>query len=69
MPLGKVTNQKYYDYIIGNPPFLGSQRMNKTQKEELKAVLSAKVGRKHIWKAVGAMDYVCGWYAKAAARH
>lgn len=45
MPLGKVTNQKYYDYIIGNPPFLGSQRMNKTQKEELKAVLSAKVGR------------------------
>ena len=66
MPLGKVTNQKYYDYIIGNPPFLGSQRMNKTQKEELKAVLSAKVGRKHIWKAVGAMDYVCGWYAKAA---
>ena len=66
MPLGKVTNKKYYDYIIGNPPFLGSQRMNKTQKEELKAVLSAKVGRKPIWKAVGAMDYVCGWYAKAA---
>lgn len=66
MPLGKVTNKKYYDYIIGNPPFLGSQRMNKTQKEELKAVLSAKVGRKSIWKAVGAMDYVCGWYAKAA---
>lgn len=66
MPLGKVTNKKYYDYIIGNPPFLGSQRMNKEQKEELKAVLSAKVGRKSIWKAVGAMDYVCGWYAKAA---
>lgn len=65
-PLGKVTNKKYYDYIIGNPPFLGSQRMNKTQKEELKSVLSAKVGRKSIWKAVGAMDYVCGWYAKAA---
>lgn len=64
--LGKVTNKKYYDYIIGNPPFLGSQRMNKTQKEELKSVLSAKVGRKSIWKAVGAMDYVCGWYAKAA---
>lgn len=66
MPLGKVTNKKYYDYIIGNPPFLGSQRMNKIQKEELKTVLSAKVGRKKIWKAVGAMDYVCGWYAKAA---
>ena len=65
-PLGKVTNKKYYDYIIGNPPFLGSQRMNKTQKEELNAVLSGKVGRKSIWKAVGAMDYVCGWYAKAA---
>lgn len=64
--LGKVTNKKYYDYIIGNPPFLGSQRMNKVQKEELKAVLSGKVGRKKIWKAVGAMDYVCGWYAKAA---
>lgn len=66
MPLGKVTNKKYYDYIIGNPPFLGSQRMNKKQKEELNAVLSDKVGRKSIWKAVGAMDYVCGWYAQAA---
>lgn len=65
-PLGKVTNKKYYDYIIGNPPFLGSQRMNKTQKEELNTVLSGKVGGKPIWKAVGAMDYVCGWYAKAA---
>lgn len=66
MPLGKVTNKKYYDYIIGNPPFLGSQRMNKTQKKELNAVLSGKVGRNTVWKAVGAMDYVCGWYAKAA---
>lgn len=65
MALGKVTNKKYYDYIIGNPPFLGSQRMNKIQKKELNAVLSAKVGSKCIWKAVGSMDYVCGWYAKA----
>lgn len=61
-----VINPRSLDYIIGNPPFLGSQRMNKTQKKELKAVLSAKDGRKSIWKAVGAMDYVCGWYAKAA---
>lgn len=66
IPLGKVTNKRYYDFIIGNPPFLGSQRMNKNQKEDLNAVLSGKVGRKSIWKAVGAMDYVCGWYAKAA---
>lgn len=62
----EVVNPRSLDYIIGNPPFLGSQRMNKVQKKELKAVLSAKFGRKSIWKAVGAMDYVCGWYAKAA---
>jgi hypothetical protein len=62
----KIVNPRSLDYIIGNPPFLGSQRMNKTQKKELKAVLSAKDGRKSIWKAVGAMDYICGWYVKAA---
>ena len=65
-PLGTVTNKRYYDYIIGNPPFLGSQRMNDNQKKELNAVMSEKVGSKCIWQSVGTMDYVCGWYVKAA---
>lgn len=43
-------------YIIGNPPFKGYKQQNKREKEELKSIgiESRKV------------DYVAGWYFKAA---
>ena len=46
-------------YIIGNPPFVGARLMSKEQKDEL---MSLFVGCKN----VGNLDYVGGWYMKAA---
>lgn len=48
------------NYIIGNPPFYGARNMTPAQKADLVAVFGAK------WKNVGNLDYVCGWYRKAA---
>ena len=48
------------DYIMGNPPFVGARMMSAGQKEDLIDVFGAK------WKNIGNMDYVCGWYKKAA---
>lgn len=48
------------DYIIGNPPFVGARLMNKEQKEDLLGVFGKD------WKNVGNLDYVSGWYKKAA---
>lgn len=48
------------NYIMGNPPFVGARLMSKEQKEDLISVFGAK------WKNIGNLDYVCGWYKKAA---
>lgn len=48
------------DYIIGNPPFLGARNQSKEQKDELKEVFPTGT------KNVGNIDYVAGWYIKAA---
>ena len=47
-------------YICGNPPYLGSTWQSKEQKEDLKAVFD---GRLKNWKS---LDYVAGWFMKAA---
>ena len=47
------------DYIMGNPPFVGHQWRTKEQAEDLEVVCS------DIPKC-GKLDYVCGWYNKAA---
>ena len=49
----------YYDYIIGNPPFVGARQMSKEQKEDVLHIFGEK------WKNVGNLDYVCCWYLKA----
>ena len=46
-----------YDYIIGNPPFVGYTFQSDKQKEDLNFVAD-EMGRN--------IDYVVGWYAKAA---
>ncbi|MBQ7594355.1 MAG: class I SAM-dependent DNA methyltransferase [Synergistaceae bacterium] len=45
-------------YIMGNPPFLGYSTQKKYQKEDMTDIFSAK--------AAGKIDYVAGWYYKAA---
>lgn len=46
------------DYIVGNPPFLGSRVMDKAQKAELRAVAKG-------FKTPGFLDYVAAWYILA----
>ena len=46
-----------YDYIIGNPPFVGYAYQTKEQKEDLR-VLMKGFGNN--------IDYVAGWYYKAS---
>ena len=47
----------HFDYIMGNPPFVGYAYQSKEQKEDLAAIM----------KGFGSnIDYVAGWYLKAA---
>lgn len=50
----------HFDYIMGNPPFVGARMMSESQKQDVIDIFGAK------WKNVGNMDYVCCWYKKAA---
>ena len=52
-------SEHHYDYIMGNPPFVGARLMSESQKSD---VLS-------VWgnvKNIGNVDYVSCWYKKAA---
>lgn len=53
VPAGKL------NYILGNPPFLGSRTMTKEQKVELRTVAKG-------YQQAGFLDYVTGWYILAA---
>ena len=55
----QVAPKERLTYIMGNPPFVGARIMNKTQKDELFAVFGKL-------KNAGNLDYVAGWYVKAA---
>ncbi len=48
-----------YDYIIGNPPFVGARWMDKRQKEDVTLTFGKT------WHGAGDLDYVCCWYKKA----
>lgn len=48
------------NYIMGNPPFVGKKEQTKEQKADLVALFDKKA------KGVGNLDYVTGWYIKAA---
>jgi len=49
----------HFDYIMGNPPFVGARWMNKGQKDDVISVFGNK------WNGVGDLDYVACWYKKA----
>ncbi len=46
-------------YILGNPPFIGSKLMAEEQRKDIISVFGNL-------KGVGVLDYVSGWYGKAA---
>jgi type I restriction-modification system DNA methylase subunit len=52
------------DYIIGNPPFIGSSRMSKTQKNQIRKIYLDNNGKS--LKNSGLNDYVSGWFYKAS---
>ena len=57
---GDAEARRHFDYIIGNPPFSGKKEQSPEKKEELVALFDKK-NRKS-----GILDYVAGWYVKAA---
>jgi hypothetical protein len=48
-----------FDFILGNPPFIGSNVMNQNQRDSIVREFDNIQGS-------GVLDYVTGWYIKAA---
>ncbi|MDZ4757733.1 MAG: type IIL restriction-modification enzyme MmeI [Bacteroidota bacterium] len=55
----KIIFKNTFDYIIGNPPFIGSAYQNEAQKRDMDLIFSGL-------KSYGMLDYVAAWYKKAA---
>ena len=55
---------KHFDYIMGNPPFMGYSNQNGDQKSEMLSLFVDERGKP--LKTAGKIDYVSGWYWKAA---
>ena len=53
------TGERRYDYIMGNPPFVGARIMGSAQKSDVLHVFDNA-------KNAGNLDYVACWYKKAA---
>ena len=60
MDWNTVCSKYQLTYIIGNPPFLGARVMSAEQKTDMLSVFGKD------WHNVGNLDYVSGWYLKAA---
>lgn len=58
-PLEGEIEQPRFNYILGNPPFLGKQYQEKSQREDMELIFQGL-------KGAGVLDYVTCWYLKAA---
>ncbi len=59
---GKVPKEKIkikFDFILGNPPFIGKKEQTQGQKAEMEMLFAGVNGS-------GVLDYVTAWYLKAA---
>lgn len=54
-----VISSNNLDFIIGNPPYAGARTMIQSQKQDLHRIAKG-------WERLGTLDYVSGWYIKAA---
>lgn len=59
IPWEDVISKEKLTYILGNPPFIGSNIMTKIQRAEV-------VKEFHDVKGAGVLDYVTAWYLKAS---
>lgn len=55
----KTKEKTTFDYILGNPPFIGTAYQSKEQKEDMARVFNGV-------KSFGMLDYVCAWYIVSA---
>ena len=61
---GEVIAPEKLDFIMGNPPFVGYAYQSKEQKEDMLSIYVDEKGKPY--KTAGKIDYVAGWYMKAA---
>lgn len=59
LPWENETDIKQYNYILGNPPFIGKSLQNISQKSDMEIIFKGI-------KGAGVLDYVTAWYIKAA---
>ena len=59
-----VIPKEKLNYLYGNPPFLGYSIQSKSQKEDILSIYKDEKGK--AYKTAGKIDYVAGWYFKAA---
>lgn len=59
-----VVPKEKLNYIMGNPPFVGYSLQSKAQKEDMLSIYVDEKGKPY--KTAGKIDYVAGWYFKAA---
>ena len=55
----KPREKNHYDFIMGNPPFVGASMMSAEQKEDAVSIFGKK-------KRANSIDFVGAWYYKAA---
>lgn len=60
-----VVPKEKLNYIMGNPPFVGYSLQSKEQKEDILSIYRDEKGKPY--KTAGKIDYVAGWYWKAAS--
>ena len=59
-----IVPKERLNYIMGNPPFVGYSLQSKEQKDDILSVFVDINGKP--FKTAGKIDYVAGWYYKAA---
>jgi len=59
LPWENETSTIQFDYILGNPPFIGKSLQNAAQKSDMALIFNGVNG-------AGVLDYVAAWYIKAA---
>ena len=60
----RVISKHELNYIMGNPPFVGYSLQSKEQKDDILSIYVDEKGKPY--KTAGKIDYVSGWYFKAA---
>ncbi len=59
-----VIPKEKLNYIMGNPPFVGYSLQSAEQKKDMLSIYVDEKGKPY--KTAGKIDYVAGWYFKAA---